>query len=45
MYVLSYIKTKFILIRFQQIYVLKRFNITIELTYLSIGKAGKYLFL
>ena len=44
MYILSYIKTKFILIRFQQIFKMI-FNITITLTYLSIGKAGKYLFL
>lgn len=41
LYVFTYIKTKFIPTRFQQIFEMI-FNITIELTYSSIGKAGKY---
>lgn len=41
LYIFTYIKTKFIPTRFQQIFEMV-FNITIELTYSSIGKAGKY---
>ena len=41
LYIFINIKTKFIPTRFQQIFEII-FNITIELTYLSIGKAGKY---
>ena len=41
LYIFIKIKTKFIPTRFQQIFEMI-FNITIELTYSSIGKAGKY---
>ena len=41
LYIFINIKTKFIPTRFQQIFEMI-FNITIELTYSSIGKAGKY---
>ena len=41
LYIFSCIKSKFIPIRYQQIFEMI-FNITIELTYSSIGKAGKY---
>ena len=40
LYIFINIKTKFIPTRFQQIFEMI-FNITIELTYSSIGKAGK----
>ena len=40
LYIFICIKTKFIPTRFQQIFEII-FNITIELTYSSIGKAGK----
>nr|YP_010508051.1 ATP synthase F0 subunit 6 [Phytophthora gonapodyides]UXG56403.1 ATP synthase F0 subunit 6 [Phytophthora gonapodyides] len=41
LYIFTCIKTKFIPTRFQQIFEMI-FNITIELTYSSIGKAGKH---
>nr|YP_010118068.1 ATP synthase F0 subunit 6 [Phytophthora palmivora]YP_010394819.1 ATP synthase F0 subunit 6 [Phytophthora megakarya]QPN54118.1 ATP synthase F0 subunit 6 [Phytophthora palmivora]DAZ89256.1 TPA_asm: ATP synthase F0 subunit 6 [Phytophthora megakarya] len=41
LYIFTCIKTKFIPTRFQQIFEMI-FNVTIELTYSSIGKAGKH---
>nr|YP_010117834.1 ATP synthase F0 subunit 6 [Phytophthora agathidicida]QPN53806.1 ATP synthase F0 subunit 6 [Phytophthora agathidicida]QTV76624.1 ATP synthase F0 subunit 6 [Phytophthora agathidicida]QTV76741.1 ATP synthase F0 subunit 6 [Phytophthora agathidicida]QTV76780.1 ATP synthase F0 subunit 6 [Phytophthora agathidicida]DAD54860.1 TPA_asm: ATP synthase F0 subunit 6 [Phytophthora agathidicida] len=41
LYIFTNIKTKFIPTRFQQIFEMI-FNVTIELTYSSIGKAGKH---